>query len=545
MSAAARTGAPRRPTGGSGRFTGAAGPARLVLRRDRVLLVLWLLVTAGIVIGGAAAVDGTYPTAQARQDRFDQVATIPMFMLLQSRAFDTTAAALAAQQAFGGATMCAGLGAVLLLVRHTRTEEQAGRSELLGGTAIGRHAPLAAALAVVLGAGVLLAAVTAAGLVATGMPGPGSVALGLVVGGAVWIAAALAAVAVQLTTRTGAAAAIAFGLFYMLHLVRGIGAMGGPGAAWLTWVSPNGWLENVRPYADERWWPFALVLVWTAALAAAAFALAERRDLGSAVLPARRGPAVAPPGLRSVPALAWRSTRGPLAAWLGAVAVMGAAMGYVGAGAMAEYADAEWVRVLAAGLGVPPADSFFVYVVFVAVFPIAAHAILTALRMRTEEAAGLGELLLSGPTARTRWALAHLGAAFGCPVLLLATLGAAVGAGSALAGGPVGDIVRFAAFTVTLVPAVWVVVGATVLAFGLAPRACAVVAWAVLGVGIGTEIAVKLGVLPEWTFLVVSPFAHVNPYFQPVPVGYPLLVLLAAALTAAGLAALRRRDLPA
>ena len=88
------------------------------------------------------------------------------------------------------------------------------------------------------------------------------------------------------------------------------------------------------------------------------------------------------------------------------------AMGRTGAQAMAEYADMPWVRAMAAELGVEPADTFFVYVVFAFVFPVAAHAVLTALRVRAEESAGTGELLLAGPTGRTSWPLAHSPAAF-------------------------------------------------------------------------------------------------------------------------------------
>ncbi len=51
---------------------------------------------------------------------------------------------------------------VVLVVRHTRADEEAGRAELLGGTALGRRAPLAAALAVALIANLVLAVLTAA-----------------------------------------------------------------------------------------------------------------------------------------------------------------------------------------------------------------------------------------------------------------------------------------------------------------------------------------------------------------------------------------------
>ncbi|MCK9868493.1 antibiotic ABC transporter [Nocardiopsis dassonvillei] len=455
--------------------------ARLSLRRDRVLVAVWLTVTAGIALGGAVSADATYPTPEARQERWEQLQSVPMFALFQSRAFAASAEALVAQQAFAAATMCAALGAVLLVVRGTRTEEASGRSELLGGAPLGRHAGLAA-----------------------------------------------------------------LGAFYVMHMVRGTGAAAGGGALWLTWAVPNGWLENVRPFADERWWALLPVLAWIALTVGAAFALAERRDLGSALFSRRGGPVRAARWLRSVPALVWRLHRGSVLVWAAALAVMGLAMGRTGAQAMAEYADMPWVRAMAAELGVEPADTFFVYVVFAFVFPVAAHAVLTALRVRAEENAGTGELLLAGPTGRTAWALAHAAAAFAAPVVLLAALGVAVGLGAGLGGERVWfDVGRFTALTLSLAPAVWVVVAVTLLAYGTVPRACAAVGWGFLALGILTEIAVKVNLVPDAVFTLVSPFAHVNPYYRESWASYPLLAALAAVLTAVGLWALRRRDLPA
>ncbi|MGQ4272169.1 antibiotic ABC transporter, partial [Nocardiopsis changdeensis] len=152
-----------RPAGGTA--AGAAPLARAVLRRERVLLAVWSLCTVGIALGGVAAAGTTYPTAADRAARWEQLRQIPMFVLFQSRAFDDSAEALAVQQAFGAGTMCAALGAVLLVVRATRGEEGSGRRELLAGLPLGRHADLAAALAVALGAGAAIAAAVAAGLV--------------------------------------------------------------------------------------------------------------------------------------------------------------------------------------------------------------------------------------------------------------------------------------------------------------------------------------------------------------------------------------------
>lgn len=525
---------------------GAVHLAREVLRRERLLLVAWALSTVGIVLGGVAAAGTTYPTAADRADRLDQLQQIPMFVLFQGRAFAGTAEALAAQQVFAVGTLCAALGAVLLVVRATRAEENAGRRELLGGSPLGRHADLAAALIIALGSGLVIAASIAAGLVLTGAPATGSVALALVIGAAVWTGAALAASAVQITARTGVAFGLAFGTFYALHLLRGLGAMAGETGLWVTWAVPNGWLENVRPFADERWWALLPVPVWSAVVVATAFALAERRDLGAGLFPARNGPARAARSLRSVAALVLRCERTSLLLWSALIAGTGLALGYVGSGAMAEYSDAAWVRAMGSGMGVHPSEVFFLYTVFVLVFPIAIQAVLTTLRMRREEVAGTGELLLSGPVERTRWAVAHLSVAFAGSAVLLAVLGAAVGSGSALNGvGSAHDILRFGSLTLSLTPAVWVICAVTFLAYGVLPRLCSALGWTALSVGVLVEIAVKTGAVPEVLFLLTSPFAHVNPYYRTTDAAPLLLALLALVLATAGMWALRRRDLPA
>lgn len=536
-----------RPPGRTGTTTGMGFVARLALRRDRSLIAIWLAVTAGLVLGSVAAAETTYPTAQHRLHRWEQLQSVPMFVLFQSRAFAETAEALAVQQAFAVGTMSAALGAVVLVLRGTRGEESSGRRELLGGLPLGRHADLAAALTIMLGAGAALGSVVATGLVVSGMPIAGSAALALVTAMAVWTGAGLAALAAQLTTGTGRAVGLAFGTFYLLHLIRGTAAMAGENVLWLTWGTPQGAWENLRPFADERWWALLPALAWVVLTVAVAFILADRRDLGAALLPQRPGRVRGAGWLRSVPALTWRMDRTPLAGWAVAVAAVGLAMGYVGTGAMAEYADMAWVRSLGAELGVAPADTFFTYAIFVLVFPIAGQALSTALRIRREESAGTAELLLSGPTGRTGWALAHTGAALAAPVVLLAALGVSVGLGSGLAGAgqPGADIVRFTTLTLSLAPAVWVVVGVTVLTQGVVPRLSAAVGWTALGVGIVTEILVKVALVPEVLFLLLSPFAHVNPSYRSSMVTYPVLTALAGALLTAGLWALRRRDLPA
>jgi ABC-2 type transport system permease protein len=97
----------------------------------------------------------------------------------------------------------------------------------------------------------------------------------------------------------------------------------------LSWASPIGWVQRARPFADERWWVFALVAVALVVLAAASYALSSRRDVGAGFPPPRLGQATASPSLGSPLAIAWRLHRGLLLGWTAAFVVMGAVFGSV------------------------------------------------------------------------------------------------------------------------------------------------------------------------------------------------------------------------
>lgn len=534
-------------TGGAanGELVGTGGLIRLILRRDRVILPVWLLATVGIVLQWAGTAATVYPTPASRQQRLEEVTSTPMFLLFQGQMFDANLGSVIAQRAVAQGALLGALGAALLLVRHTRTEEQSGRRELLGSTVVGRHAPLTAPLIVLVCSGTLIAAACASGLVAAGLPVAGSVCAGLIIGSAVWMTAATTAVFAQLTQSARAAAIGGFAAFFGLHLLRGVGAMGGDSTVWLTWVTPNGWLENARPFADERWWVFGLVALWVLVFGGVAYALSVRRDLGAGMLPARLGPGRAAPSLSGPFGLAWRMHRVMLLVWIVGAAVFGLLMGLVGSEAMDEYARSPWVLDLARQMHVDdPADALFLYIIAAMAIMVGIHAVMTAQRVRTEETGGGAEAVLAEPVTRRRWLASHLAFAIVSPVLILSALGLGLGFGSGITGGDLGaELVGMLSLTTPLTPAIWVIAGVTAAAFGLVPRVTAVIGWAALGIGIAAELAVKASVLPTWVFLSISPFPHASPAYAPGAGSYLALVLLTAGLIALGTVAFGRRDL--
>ena len=126
--------------------------------------------------------------------------------------------------------------------------------------------------------------------------------------------------------------------------------------------------------------------------------------------------------------------------------------------------------------------------------------------------------------------------------LLLLVVGASVGLVSALQVGDSAQLGRIVAAALVQIPAVWVVIGIVMAAFGLVPR-LSVLGWVALA---GFVLLGELGPLFELSQVVmdVSPFAHVPRMpggdFAIAPMLW--LTAIAAGLIVIGLAGLRRRD---
>nr|WP_205862836.1 ABC transporter permease [Planosporangium thailandense] len=519
----------------------------MVLRRDRVVLPIWVTLLSALPASYAAGTRSLLPTAAEREQYARSIGTNPTFRALLGPVFGSDVGALGAWRSLF-VLVIVGLASLLTVIRHTRTDEEAGRRELLGATVVGRHAPLGAALGVTFAADLALGALVALWMVAIGTPVTGALALGASWTVAGWLFAASGGLAAQLTERAGAARGIAIAALSGTYLLRAAGDASGPasGVSWLSWVSPIGWLQQVRPYAGERWWPLAAAAALTVAIGAGAFALSARRDLGAGVLAGRPGPAAAAPALRSPLALAWRLHRGLLAGWAAGFAVYGAVLGASAKGVQDMVAGSSQLADLLRRLGGAAAisDAYLAGVISVTSLGAAAYAVQATLRLRTEEAALRAEPVLATAVSRLRWAASHLAFAVAGPAVVLALLGLLAGLAYGLSVGDVsGQAPRVLAGALVQLPAVWVLTGLATALFGLLPRA-AWVAWAALA---GFLLVGQFGEIfkLDQKLVDVSPFTHVpklpGAHLTVTPLAW--LVAISAVLVAAGLAGLRYRDI--
>jgi ABC-2 type transport system permease protein len=391
----------------------------------------------------------------------------------------------------------------------------------------------------------LTSALAAASLIGAGLGTRGSLAFGVA-----WAASGLtftgvAALAAQLTTTTRGCGAWAFGALGLAYLLRAVGDTASGGASALTWLSPLGWAEKIEVYGEDRFLVSLISIAATVVLVGAAYALQERRDFGSGLLPTRPGPARAAPSLRSPWALAWRLQRANLLGWVLGFAILGTVLGGV-AGSVASIASSQQMQDLLRKLGGDAGsltDTFISTELQFLAVAAAAYGISAALRLRSEEVDQHTEQILATSTGRLRVLASHAVIALIGSALLLLVLTVALSMGARdQYGGFSSALGHVLPSALALVPPVWVCVGLALAIFGSAPR-IVYVAWALLAVFVVVGEFGSVFNLPQ-PIIDVSPFVHAVVLPGASIVATPLLVLLAiaAALVVGSGTTFRRRD---
>jgi ABC-2 type transport system permease protein len=526
----------------SSNFTGTLGMLRLYLRRDRISLPLWvLLLSLPLATVYVGSIEKVYPTQAARAEFAATIMASPAQRALYGQIYNDSLGAVGIWKA-GMFHVLIAVAVILTIIRHTRADEETGRTELMDSTAVGRYASLSAALMLSFGASIATGAIGAAGLLRTDIPPGGSLAFGAALAGSGLVFTAVAGVAAQLSPSARVARSVAFAVLAAAFTLR---AIGDAGSGNLSWLSPLGWSLQVRPYAGDHWWVLLLHLTTAAVLTMVAYRLLAGRDVGAGLVAERAGPGTASPALGNVFGLAWRLDRGALLLWSVGLCLYGVVMGSVVHGIGDELGDSTVMRDIIARMGGTSAlEEAFIAVAFAMMGMVAAaFAVSLTLRLQQEESAQRAETTLAGAVSRTRWLASHLITALAGSAFAMLACGVAGGLVYGMAAGDVGGKLATVIGTAAVqLPAVWLLSAVTVALFGIAPRFTPL-AWGVLVGFIALYLIGSLAGFPQW-LLDLEPFAHI-PRIGSGFTAVPLLWLLAidAALIGIGATAFRRRDL--
>ncbi|ASK64625.1 polyketide antibiotic transporter [Brachybacterium avium] len=528
-------------------LTGLGALVRLFARISRRQILIWAVAMVVTVAASVLALKEAYPDQQALDARAALLGN-PSAVLMTGPAFGRghyTLWAAVANELFLYILLAGAIMSILLMVRHTRAEEEAGRLEMLHALPTGRLAPAAAALVVVAIANLALGAAVSLGVLVTGSPVQDGIALGAATALTGLLFAAIAAVMAQLTEHGGTASGLSLGTLAVAFLVRGVGDVISAEGSWLSWFSPLAWSQQIRVFVELRWWPLGLSLAAIVLLLALAAQLSRRRDLGAGLRPAAPGPATASAALRAPGGLARRLVTPMVLTW-----TIGLFLFAIAFGALASSLDdlVDQIPTISEFAPIEVDDltaSFTAYILLMLALGPVGLFVSAILRLRTEEQAGrLAGVLVAGAPQLAftlRWLAVVAVEVFAAQALL----GLGTGIGVWQATGESSWVGETILASLAYLPAIAVTGALTLALYGLRLRlaglAWLVVVWAALDTFLGDLLQ-----LPDWARS-LSVLHHV-PFLPSAEVdATPLVVMgvLAVALTILGLFALRRRDLAA
>ncbi|ALQ30687.1 hypothetical protein ATC04_09040 [Arthrobacter sp. YC-RL1] len=526
---------------GTGTLTGAGTAALFILRRNWLRLAIWALVLASMIPVVYDSQQQAFPT-QAARDAYAQVANTPAVAAMTGLPYAAgSLGGILVIKIWMTLAVALGFAVVFLVTRNGRADEEAGRTELLRSTALGRHAYPTANYLVAAGlcavAGLLISLLC----LAVALPANGSWVMGASIAGTGLAFIGLGAICGQLASTSRGANSLGvalIGLFYFIRAAADLQADGVDPTA-LSWFSPVGWAQNMRAFGEDNWWPLLALVGLGLAGCLFALRLESTRDLGAGLLPERRGPAAAGNFTTTALGLALRLQRSSLVGWFIGAAVSGLFFGSV-AQAMSSLLDPQnpFARNFV-GTGHSMLDGVLgIFVLFNALLA-GAFAIQCLGAARSEEEGGRLEQQLAGSLSRGTWLSAHLLIAVlgsGFMLVLGGYLTGAASQGSADPGQLAGAALAFWTAVLSML-------GLQLLTFGYLPRSTTAITWAVYGISVMAAMFGGLFSLSE-DVIRATPFGAIPRVpaedFSWTPPA--VLLLISLALGAAGMARFNRRD---
>ncbi len=455
-----------------------------------------------------------------------------------------TVSGYAAWRVGGTLAIFAAIFGLLAAVRAMRTEEDAGRVELVLAGAVGRRsAYLASLAAIAVGVFVLWLAETV-GFIAGGLSPGGSAYLALATTSIVPVCVGVGALASQLAPTRRMALELGgavVGAFFALRVIADTAT----GVSWLRWATPLGWAEELRPFAHPQPLVLLLPVAATALLLVLSTRIALRRDIGTGLLRARDGAAPRLALLSSPTAQALRSERTSLLVWLGGIGAFAYILGVVArssaSAGISKSLNRELGKLGTRSITTPTGYLGFTFIFFVLAVSLFACAQIGA--ARHEEADQQLETLLALPVGRRRWLAGRLLLATLAAAALSLTAGLLAWVG-AVSGGVDISLAKLLEAGANCLPAALLFLGVAALVYAILPRASAGIAYGLVTLAFLWDLVGSLLGAPKW-LVHLTPFAHIGLVpAAPFRVGAAVAMLAIAAVTVlAAISAFSRRDL--
>jgi len=545
MAVPAPSGAPRLAARAARRSRPGVALARRALGDARIRTIAFAYLFAAVAYINPVAYRHTYPTLAQRLAFAHSFGANKAVVLFYGKAYDLlTIDGYTAWRSGGTLAIFAAIFGLLAAVRVWRTEEDAGRAELVFAGIVSRRAAYLSSVAAIAAQMVVLWIAALAGLMIARLPIGASAYLALAIVCVVPVFAGVGALAGQLapTRRValelgGAVVAVAFVLRVVADTSRPV--------SWLRWVTPLGWAEELRPFTGAR--PLVLLapLGLSVVLLAAAGAIARGRDVGRGVLPAHDTAAPRLGLLSSPAALALREARATLVVWLAGVGafalIVGVISNSISSAGISKQLQRELAKLGSGSVATPLGYMSFAFIFFVLAVTLFVCSQIAA--ARGEEAGEQLETLLALPLGRRRWLAGRLALAGALAAAIALVAGLLMWAGAAFEGVRV-SLARMLVAGANCLPVAVSFLGIAALAYAVVPRASVGIAYGLVAVAFLWNLFGELLGAPKW-LVDATPFAHVGLIpAQPFrAVAALVMVGIGLSCAAAAIAMFERRDL--
>lgn len=518
---------------------------RFILRRDRVRIPLWLIGIIFFTLIIPIGLDDMFPTQEERDLMAETMENPAMIAMVGPGDLENyTIGAMTTHNMLLFTAIAVGIMSILLVTRHTRTEEEDGQSELILSLPVGKLAYLNATLIVLILTNIVLALLSGFGLYALGLESmdlEGSLLYGAALGATGIFFAGLTAVFAQITESSRAATGFSIAFLLIAYFIRAIGDVSNDT---LSLLSPFGYVTRTEAYSNDNWWPIFVLIGVSILLILLANYLNSIRDWGAGFIHARPGKQHASKYLQSPIGLASRIQRTNFISWAIGMFVLGMSYGSVMGDIESFFEGNELLtQLLVQEEGYTLTEQFIPMLMLVMGILASIPPIMAMNRLIGEERKNRIEPILAGTVSRDKLMGSYLAIALVNAFIMLSLTSIGLwAAADAVMEEKIAFGTIYGAGMVYL-PATLVLIGLSVFLIGWFPRLTGLV-WVYL---VGSFMINYLGGLldlPEWLEK-LSPFG----YMPALPVEdmewAPIvtLSLIAVLLMVGGFVGYRKRDM--
>lgn len=519
---------------------------KLLFRKDRIKILIWLVCVTGITFASALAYKDVYKT-DADIKGFAITMENPAMQAMLGPGYEleeyTSIAQVFGHELLLFTVIAVAVMNILFVSRATRGDEEEGQMELVMALSVGRLSYIMAAVAEAVTVNLLLALGTGFGLYTLGLEGftlEGSLLYGALLGGSGLFFAGITALFAQLMETARGATGYSFAVLIASYVIR---AVGDAEVEMLSLFSPLGWVSRAYVFVDNHWGPVILFAGAAVILILVSFYLNSVRDLFSGFFRPKRGKIHASPYIKNPLGFVLHQQRMNIIAWALGIFFLSAAFGSIMGELESYFSDLELMQMMFQHDQFSFMEQFSALLMGIMALFGVIPGMICVLGLKGEEKKNRTELIFSRPVSRNTVMATYISAA--AVITVIMQLMTALGfwfAGSAVMDEAftAGDIFRSA---LVYFPAMWSVIALTTFLTGSVPRFSATV-WLYFGFCFLVVYFKETLQMPEW-LVNLSVFEHIPEYpleditVKPVVI----LILLAAAVSIAGFFGYNRRDL--